>query len=280
MILGKNDETKGFRVHLPQERIVITTQHVRNVETLKSDQNAQLQAQLERADPGLRRAVLKQGEVANRKEPETALPQREQITGKSKKISAKSKKSSIKATMVDEDSSKSIDSDRDVEQLPVEDETFPHIRTRNMGLKHVPVSRVSAVLLKDPKIYRDAIKDPRVEQWKEAMLTEIEALEHNDTWEVVQKPRDAKLLYSKWVYKLKIHADGTLESYKARLVARGDEQVYGVDYTYTFSAVMEMISGKVILAVSRIWGVPARHGDVPSSYVKAEKEGDSAGDGH
>ena len=77
--------------------------------------------------------------------------------------------------MVDEDSSKSIDSDRDVEQLPVEDETFHHIRTRNMGLKHVPVSRVSAVLLKDPKSYRDAIKDPRVEQWKEAMRTEIEA---------------------------------------------------------------------------------------------------------
>ena len=125
------------------------------------------------------------------------------------------------------------------------------MRTRNIGFKHVSVSRVSAVLLKDPKIYRDAIKDPRVEQWKEAMLTEIEALEHNDTWEVVQKPRDAKLLYSKWVYKLKIHADGTIESYKARLVARGDEQVYGVDYRYTSSAVMEMISGKVILAVSR-----------------------------
>ena len=50
--------------------------------------------------------------------------------------------------------------------------------------------------------------------------------------------------------------------------------MYGVDYTYTFSAVMEMISGKVILAVSRIWGVPVRHGDVPSAYVEAEKEED------
>uniref|UniRef100_M4C0W2 Uncharacterized protein n=1 Tax=Hyaloperonospora arabidopsidis (strain Emoy2) TaxID=559515 RepID=M4C0W2_HYAAE len=131
---------------------------VRNVETLNSDQNAQLQAQLERADPGLRCAVLEQGKVAKRKEPETALPQREQITGKSKKISAKSKKSSIKATMVDEDSSKSIDSDRDVEELPVEDETFHRMRVCNMAFKHMPVSRVSAVLLKDPKRYRDAIK--------------------------------------------------------------------------------------------------------------------------
>lgn len=247
-----------------KERIVITTQHVRNVETLTSDQNVQLQAQLEGEDPKLRGAVLEPREITKRKEPETALPQRAKITAKSKKSSPKAGRSII----ADEDS------DRDFEQLPAEDEALNHMRTRNMGSKHVPVSRVSTVLLKDPKSYREAIKDPRVGQWKEAMRTEIESLEHNDTWEGVQKPRDAKLLYSKWVYKLKMHADGTIERYKAKLVARGDEQIYGVDYTYTFSAVVEMVSGKVILAVSRIWGVPARHGDVPSAYVKADKEED------
>uniref|UniRef100_A0AAV1TVT1 Uncharacterized protein n=1 Tax=Peronospora matthiolae TaxID=2874970 RepID=A0AAV1TVT1_9STRA len=62
-----------------------------------------------------------------------------------------------------------------------------------------------------------------------------------------------------------MHADGTVERYKARLVARGDEQGYGVDYTYTLLDVMEIISGKSILAVTRIWGVSARHGDAPSA---------------
>nr|CCA18754.1 conserved hypothetical protein [Albugo laibachii Nc14] len=70
----------------------------------------------------------------------------------------------------------------------------------------------------------------------------------------------------------KQHADGSIERYKAILVARGDEQVHSVDYTYTFSAVLDMITSKVILAVSRISRVPARHGDVPSAYVKADKE--------
>ncbi|POM61907.1 putative Pol Polyprotein [Phytophthora palmivora] len=143
-----------------------------------------------------------------------------------------------------------------------------------MGKKHVPLARVDAVVLVDPKNYREAMRDPRVEKWKEAMRTEIEALEHNDTWEVIVKPRNAKLLHSKWVYKLKIYADGRVERYRARLVARGDEQVYGVDYTFTFSAVLDLVSGKVILAVSRVWGVPARHGDVPSAYDKADKEAD------
>ncbi|POM79276.1 Retrotransposon Tca5 Polyprotein [Phytophthora palmivora] len=79
-----------------------------------------------------------------------------------------------------------------------------------MGNKNVPLARVDAVVLVDPKHYREAMRYPRVEKWKEAMRTE--SLEHNDTW----------------------------------------EQVYGVDYTLTFSAVLEMISGKVILAVSRV----------------------------
>ncbi|OWZ15170.1 Pol Polyprotein [Phytophthora megakarya] len=127
-------------------------------------------------------------------------------------------------------------------------------------------------MLAGPEKYHKAMRDPRVAKWKEAMETEIEALEHNDTWKVFVKPRDAKLLHSKWVYKLKLYADGSIELYKARLVARGDEQEYGVDYTITFSAVLEMVSGKVILAVPIIWGVPARHGDVPSAYVKADKK--------
>ncbi|EGZ23155.1 hypothetical protein PHYSODRAFT_375094, partial [Phytophthora sojae] len=84
----------------------------------------------------------------------------------------------------------------------------------------------------DPKNFREAMRDPRSEKWKQAIREEIEALEQNGTW----------------------------------------KQEYGVDYTYTFSAVLDMESGKIILVVSHIWKVPARHGDVPGAYVKAKKE--------
>lgn len=43
------------------------------------------------------------------------------------------------------------------------------------------------------------------------MRTEIDALEHNDIWDVIQKPRDAKLLHSKCVFKLNMHANGTID---------------------------------------------------------------------
>lgn len=53
------------------------------------------------------------------------------------------------------------------------------------------------------------------------------------------------------------------------MVACGSEQFLEENYTLTFVAFMEMTTSKEILALSQIWGVPARHGDVPNAYVKA-----------
>ena len=69
-------------------------------------------------------------------------------------------------------------------------------------------------------------------------------------------------------------ADENVEGYKASLVACGNKQLLGVDYTLTFAAVMDLGIVKVILVLSRRWNVPAQHGDILSAYVKAEKEKD------
>ena len=52
----------------------------------------------------------------------------------------------------------------------------------------------------------------------------------------------------------------------------GNEQLFGVDYTLTFAAVMDLGTVKLILVLSRRWNVPPRHSNVPNAYVKAEKE--------
>ena len=80
------------------------------------------------------------------------------------------------------------------------------------------------------------------------------------------------MLHNKRVYKTKTDANGDIDLYEARLVVCGNEQVFGVDYTLTFAAVMYLGAVKLILVLSRRWNVPARHGDVPNAYVKAEKE--------
>ena len=76
------------------------------------------------------------------------------------------------------------------------------------------------------------------------------------------------------VFKTKTDADGGIERLKARLVACGNEneQLFGVEYDLTLAAVMELSTVKVILLLSMRLGVPAKHGDIPKAYVKAEKE--------
>ena len=63
----------------------------------------------------------------------------------------------------------------------------------------------------------------------EAMNKEMVSLKTNDVYDLVELPKDRKAVGSKWVYKRKIKADGSVERYKARLVAQGFSQRAGQD---------------------------------------------------
>lgn len=79
-----------------------------------------------------------------------------------------------------------------------------------------------------PSSFHEAAGDPR---WRAAMDEEMSALYNNNMWELVDPPSDKNLVGSKWVYTLKYNADGEVVRYKARLVAQGFTQAYGIDYT-------------------------------------------------
>ncbi|KAM0980694.1 hypothetical protein TB1_013281 [Malus domestica] len=70
----------------------------------------------------------------------------------------------------------------------------------------------------EPETFEEASQSS---EWMTAMKEEIDALQQNQTWDLVPKPRDVKPISCKWVYKIKRHLDGSIERYKARLVARG-----------------------------------------------------------
>ncbi len=69
-----------------------------------------------------------------------------------------------------------------------------------------------------PETYKEAVKDPA---WRESMINEIRALRNRGCWRVVRTPQGARLIKSKYVYKLKQDWLGKVTKRKSRLVVQG-----------------------------------------------------------
>jgi hypothetical protein len=134
---------------------------------------------------------------------------------------------------------------------------------------------VCNIMTGDPVTYRSAMKTSNAKDWQAAVDLELDTLRNNQTWIAMPKPKTAKPLHSKWVFKTKLDANGKIERFKARLVACGNEQQYGVNYEDTFAPVLDLATVRLVLALSVLWGYPARHGDVPAAYTRAALEAQS-----
>lgn len=104
-----------------------------------------------------------------------------------------------------------------------------------------------ALAVSDPLYYEEAVKK---EEWQKAMLKEIKAIEKNETWEMVELPKDKSAIDFKWVYMSKFVAHGSLQKHKARLVEKGYAQQYGVDFEETFSPVAWFETVRLVLALA------------------------------
>ena len=107
-------------------------------------------------------------------------------------------------------------------------------------------------------------------EWKEAMLDELKAIEHNHTWELVTLPEGKTPIGLKWVFKIKHNADGSVKRYKARLVAKGYSQHQGIDYDETFSPVARFETVRILLSIAAMLNLPVYQFDVKSAFLNGE----------
>ena len=115
-----------------------------------------------------------------------------------------------------------------------------------------------------PKSYIEALQVPA---WKAAMDVVYAAFIQRETWTLVPWPIDANVVSCKWVYSLEYNPDGSIARYKARLVARGFSQAYGLDYHETFSPVAHLSSIGVLFSIALDQSWPLHQLDVSNAFL-------------
>ena len=81
------------------------------------------------------------------------------------------------------------------------------------------------------------------------MQSKMDSIHKNGTWELCELPKGRNVICTKWVYKIKRKSDGSIDHYKARMVAKGNAQQYDIDYEEIFAPTSRMITIRTMVAL-------------------------------
>eukprot|EP00794_Sanderia_malayensis_P019750 gene19750-biopygen16400 len=129
---------------------------------------------------------------------------------------------------------------------------------------------LTVVDINQPRNLKEAWANECSVQWKGATDFECDSLIDKNTWELVSLPEDKNLVGSRWVFKVKKKADGSIDRFKARLVAQGYSQSQGVDYEEVFSPVVRYDSIRSFLAVANVCNWEVHQMDVKTAFLQGD----------
>ena len=124
--------------------------------------------------------------------------------------------------------------------------------------------------ISEPRNIKQAWSGDHCIQWKEATDSEYDSLISNDTWELVPLPEGKNVVGSRWVFKVKRDENGSVERFKARLVAQGYSQAEGIDYHEVFSLVVRNTSIRTLLALANTCDWEVHQMDVHTAFLQGD----------
>ena len=129
---------------------------------------------------------------------------------------------------------------------------------------------IELALAPEPKTRAAALASSEAHQWEIAMQEEYDSLIANKTWNIVDRPTGQKPLSGRWVLKRKLGPDGKVARHKARFVARGFEQIYGVDFDETYASVVKPPSYKLLFALQAFYSWKCRQLDIKTAFLNGD----------
>lgn len=150
----------------------------------------------------------------------------------------------------------------------IEEDTIGHDKDEDNDRNNVILHALAVI--GEPINYEDVLISPDKEKWLQAMKDEMQSLKKNNTYELVYPPKGTRVIGCRWVYRIKRNLDGSVDRYKARLVAQGFSQRSGIDYFDTFSPVARYDSIRAILAIACSRQMHLLQFDVKTAFLYGE----------
>ena len=139
------------------------------------------------------------------------------------------------------------------------------------GLALVATTELGDVSI--PRSYSQALASKHATYWREAIAKEIGGLLKLETWEPIlagDLPSGANIMFCHYVFTVKRLRNGSIEKFKARLVANGNTQKFGVDFDQVFSTVVKSCTIRLILIVAAQRDYNLTTVDIRQAYLQAE----------
>jgi len=117
---------------------------------------------------------------------------------------------------------------------------------------------------------KEAMNSPEAPEWTEAFGKEITSILKHGTFVLVKRPKNKNIVGCRVIFTNKYKADGSLERRKARVIARGFSQQYGVDYTQTFAPVARLSSIRLLSALAAHYEMEVYQIDITTAYLNGD----------
>lgn len=122
-------------------------------------------------------------------------------------------------------------------------------------------------LNEEPRNFEEA---RQLKEWIEACKDELQSIEKNKVWSLVELPEGVKPIGLRWLFKIKFNSDGTIKKYKSRLVAKGYVQQYGIDNEEVFAPVARLETIRLLVSIAATRGWEVHHLDVKTAFLHGD----------